>query len=71
MYFLSNLSSGLQIYVDCGYNIMGCPIHKRGLLGISYLQENEADQLAVDAMRKALNSIDIEGTVVIGEGERG
>ncbi len=33
-------------------------------------QENEADQLAVDAMRKALNSIDIEGTVVIGEGER-
>ncbi len=29
-----------------------------------------ADQAAVDAMRKALNSIDIDGTVVIGEGER-
>lgn len=29
-----------------------------------------ADQAAVDAMRKALNSIAFEGTVVIGEGER-
>ncbi len=29
-----------------------------------------ADQAAVDAMRKALNSIPFEGTVVIGEGER-
>lgn len=28
-----------------------------------------ADQAAVDAMRKALNKVDIEGTVVIGEGE--
>src|ERR1700761_5673488 len=32
--------------------------------------EKEADQVAVNAMRKALNSIDIDGTVVIGEGER-
>lgn len=29
-----------------------------------------ADQVAVDAMRDALNSLDIQGTVVIGEGER-
>lgn len=29
-----------------------------------------ADQAAVDAMRKALNGLDIQGTVVIGEGER-
>lgn len=29
-----------------------------------------ADQLAVDAMRRVLNKMDIEGTVVIGEGER-
>ncbi len=29
-----------------------------------------ADQAAVDAMRTALNSIDVTGTVVIGEGER-
>ena len=32
--------------------------------------ERMADQLAVDAMRNALNSLDIAGTVVIGEGER-
>ena len=32
--------------------------------------EKAADQAAVDAMRTALNSLSIEGTVVIGEGER-
>src|SRR5260221_9794441 len=33
-------------------------------------QEKAADEAAVDAMRQALNSLVIEGTVVIGEGER-
>ena len=32
--------------------------------------EKEADQAAVDAMRVSLNGLEIEGTVVIGEGER-
>jgi len=32
--------------------------------------EKAADQAAVDAMRRALNALDIAGTVVIGEGER-
>ncbi|MDD3371390.1 MAG: class II fructose-bisphosphatase [Alphaproteobacteria bacterium] len=32
--------------------------------------EKAADQVAVNAMRRALNILDIEGTVVIGEGER-
>ena len=32
--------------------------------------EKAADQAAVDAMRQALNALDIDGTVVIGEGER-
>ena len=32
--------------------------------------EKAADQAAVDAMRTALNSLDIDGRVVIGEGER-
>lgn len=32
--------------------------------------EKAADQAAVDAMRRMLNSLDIQGTVVIGEGER-
>jgi fructose-1,6-bisphosphatase II / sedoheptulose-1,7-bisphosphatase len=33
--------------------------------------ERAADQVAVEAMRTALNSLDIQGVVVIGEGERG
>ena len=32
--------------------------------------EKKADQVAVNAMRRALNVLDIDGTVVIGEGER-
>ncbi|QBX37680.1 class II fructose-bisphosphatase [Brevundimonas sp. S30B] len=32
--------------------------------------EKHADQLAVDAMRTALNNLDIDGKIVIGEGER-
>jgi len=32
--------------------------------------EKQADQVAVDAMRTALNTLNIDGTVVIGEGER-
>lgn len=32
--------------------------------------EKAADQAAVDAMRRELNSLPIEGTIVIGEGER-
>jgi fructose-1,6-bisphosphatase II / sedoheptulose-1,7-bisphosphatase len=32
--------------------------------------EKAADQAAVDAMRRALNTMQIDGTVVIGEGER-
>src|SRR3954470_5712725 len=32
--------------------------------------EKAADQAAVDAMRRALNNLAIDGTVVIGEGER-
>src|ERR1700728_559869 len=32
--------------------------------------EKDADQAAVDGMRRELNKLPIEGTVVIGEGER-
>ncbi len=32
--------------------------------------ETAADQVAVDAMRRGLNGLEIDGTVVIGEGER-
>ncbi len=33
-------------------------------------KKDEADQAAVDAMRTALNELTIQGTIVIGEGER-
>src|SRR5919199_2368600 len=33
-------------------------------------KEKDADQAAVDAMRRELNNLPIDGTVVIGEGER-
>src|SRR3974377_2519072 len=33
-------------------------------------REKEADQAAVDAMRRELGKLTIDGTVVIGEGER-
>ena len=33
-------------------------------------KRNDADQAAVDAMRKALDVVDVKGRVVIGEGER-
>src|SRR3546814_20364725 len=32
--------------------------------------EKEADQAAVDAMRTALNDLEIDGEIVIGSGER-
>ena len=32
--------------------------------------ENAADQAAVESMRKAFDSIEFDGTIVIGEGER-
>ena len=38
--------------------------------GIGRGDEKAADQLAVDAMRTALNGMDIDGKIVIGEGER-
>lgn len=37
---------------------------------VGHGDEKKADQAAVDAMRKALNVLPINGTVVIGEGER-
>ncbi len=37
---------------------------------VGFGDEKAADQAAVDAMRTALNDLDIDGTIVIGEGER-
>src|SRR3989440_4418378 len=43
--------------------LAAAPLQGRG-------NEKEADQRAVDAMRSALGSVDMKGTVVIGEGEK-
>src|SRR5467141_2770395 len=43
--------------------LAAAPLQGRGI-------EKEADQRAVDAMRSALSSVDMRGTVVIGEGEK-
>ena len=49
-------------------------VTERAAVAASYLigrgNEKDADQAAVDAMRKELNELDIDGEVVIGEGER-
>lgn len=49
-------------------------VTERAAAAASYLvgrgDEKAADQAAVDAMRRELNTLDIDGTVVIGEGER-
>lgn len=49
-------------------------VTERAALAASQLigrgDERAADQAAVDAMRSALNALEIDGTVVIGEGER-
>lgn len=37
---------------------------------VGFGDEKKADQVAVDAMRTVLNSMEINGTIVIGEGER-
>ena len=49
-------------------------VTERAAISASHLtgrgDEKAADQAAVDAMRRGLNALEIDGTVVIGEGER-
>lgn len=49
-------------------------VTERAAVAATYMRgrgnEKAADQLAVDAMRRELNALDIDGVVVIGEGER-
>src|SRR3979411_271122 len=51
--------------VGVGERAAVLPARRRG-----HGQEKAADQAAVDAMRRELNKLPIEGTIVIGEGER-
>src|SRR2546427_13229812 len=57
-----NLALGL-LRVTEGAAVGAAPLQGRGV-------KEEADQRAVDAMRTGLASVDMRGTVVIGEGEK-
>ncbi len=61
-------------YVDRNLALELVRVSEAAALSASQLvgrgDEKEADQAAVNAMRRVLNALDIDGTVVIGEGER-
>jgi fructose-1,6-bisphosphatase II / sedoheptulose-1,7-bisphosphatase len=63
-----------DVYMDRNLAIEMARVTEAAALSASLLvgrgDEKAADQVAVDSMRRALNVLDIEGTVVIGEGER-
>jgi len=60
------LDSALIMDAVCATEIAAIAAYKQVGLG----DEKAADQAAVDAMRTALNELDIDGVIVIGEGER-
>src|SRR3990172_3036242 len=64
----------MEVYMDRNLAIEVVRVTEAAALASARLMgkgdEKAADQAAVDAMRKALNSIRMCGTVVIGEGER-
>ncbi len=63
-----------NVYLDRNLALEAVRVTEAAALAASRLMgrgdEKAADQAAVDSMRKSLNSLDISGTVVIGEGER-
>ena len=63
-----------DVYMDRNLALEVVRVTEAAALSASLLvgrgDEKAADQVAVNAMRSALNALDIEGTVVIGEGER-
>lgn len=63
-----------QYTLDRNYALEAVRVTEAAALACSKLMglgdEKAADQAAVNAMRSALNSLAIDGTVVIGEGER-
>lgn len=60
--------------MDRNFALEAVRVTEAAALACSHLigrgDEKAADQAAVNAMREALNGLDINGTVVIGEGER-
>lgn len=70
----SNPKGDISLVMDRNLALEVVRVTEAAALSASLLMgrgdEKAADQAAVDAMRKALNSLSIDGTVVIGEGER-
>ncbi len=67
-------SNAAEPFVDRNLALELVRVSEAAALSASLLvgrgDEKAADAVAVDAMRRTLNVLDIEGTVVIGEGER-
>src|SRR3981189_3079663 len=67
-------ADSFSLVMDRNLAVEGVRVTEAAALSASLLMgrgdEKAADQAAVDSMRQALNSLSIEGTVVIGEGER-
>ncbi|HZH26877.1 MAG TPA: class II fructose-bisphosphatase [Azospirillaceae bacterium] len=67
-------NKGINLTLDRNLALETVRVTEAAALSASLLMgrgdEKAADQAAVDAMRTALNGLDIQGTVVIGEGER-
>src|SRR5665213_1730287 len=65
---MSSTEWGRSLVLDAVWATEAAAIAAWNLVGRG--DEKAADQAAVDAMRTAFNALDIEGLVVIGEGER-
>src|SRR5476649_394259 len=68
------IPASIDAYMDRNLALELARVSEAAALSASLLvvrgDEKQADQVAVNAMRRALNGLDIDGTVVIGEGER-
>ncbi|HMR60546.1 fructose-bisphosphatase class II, partial [Amaricoccus sp.] len=66
--------SDAQIFADRMLSLGLARVSEQAAIAAAKLigcgDEKSADQAAVDAMRRQLNLLDIQGVVVIGEGER-
>ncbi len=65
---MSKLGFNAGLAVQAALVTEQAAIAASGMVGMG--REKAADQKAVDAMRRALNALDIRGRIVIGEGER-
>jgi fructose-1,6-bisphosphatase II / sedoheptulose-1,7-bisphosphatase len=67
-------TAGIELAMDRNLALEAVRVTEAAALSASLLMgrgdEKAADQAAVDSMRRTLNSLGIDGTVVIGEGER-